>query len=245
MEAVIPGVSAAAEPQEQGGQPTAAAPGGGAPAFQPLPTAASTEALRDCGVLYGMATSGNPWASSLSCTPVADNGTLLAGVVTFVDTRTGEVVEAPEPVEIIVTASDLQSLPINAGSVTIQPDTAHMLINQPLIAHTDAVTHTLSTVILGVPVDVRVTPLDYTWDFGNGEAPLVTTEPGGPYPDFTVSGAYTDLTTDNTVTLTTRWTGEFQVAGAGPWLPVSGTATTTATSRPFDIYEAPARLLNP
>lgn len=236
------GIGAPGGPLAPGGGGNASGGGAAVAPIEAPEWVPSSMDRRECQAIWTMKDANSVWEVCVSPDGQITNTEL---VVAATNPYTGETVEVAEPLQIWVSQSDLQSLPIDAGSVLLQGDTEHMLINKPMIAWTDAAEHDLSTTILGVDVTVRVTPISYTWDFGNGEAPFTTTDPGGPYPDFTVSAAYPDLTTDNVVTLTTEWSGEFQVAGTGPWLPVAGTATTTSTSSVFDIYEAPARLVHP
>ncbi|OZB50363.1 MAG: hypothetical protein B7X40_02620, partial [Cellulomonas sp. 14-74-6] len=46
-----------------------------------------------------------------------------------------------------------------------------------------------------------------------------------------------------TITLTTTWTGRYRVVGTTVWHDVAGTATTTATSAPFEVQELRAHLV--
>ena len=149
---------------------------------------------------------------------------------------------APAPLPVVVTAEEMRRLPIEPGGLTVQPDRGWVLVNLDTVVWTDGATQTFDTTVLGTPVQVRVSPVDYTWDFGDGSAPLVTTDPGAPYPDHSVSHIYDRAAEGATVELTTRWAGEFQVAGSGVWLPVAGLATTTETSAPFDVRTAEASL---
>lgn len=149
---------------------------------------------------------------------------------------------APEPEPIVITAEDLQRLPIQPGGLTTQPANGWVLVNVETIAMTGATEHDLITTILGSQVRVRVTPVDFTWDFGDGSPPLVTTDPGAPYPNHTVAHVYTQAHPSRTITLRTRWSGQFQVDG-GPWQPVTGTATTTETSAPFEVRTARTALV--
>ncbi|MFD1504702.1 zinc transporter [Georgenia yuyongxinii] len=143
---------------------------------------------------------------------------------------------------IVFTASDIQRLLISPGGLTVQPSQGWVLVNIETIVWTEATDQTLSTVVLDTPVDVRVTPVDFTWDFGDGSAPIRTTDPGAPFPDHTVSHAYAKATGGAHVTLSTRWAGEFQVAGSGVWQPVLGLATTTESSTPFEVRTAAVAL---
>ena len=146
------------------------------------------------------------------------------------------------PVTVTVSAEDFRRLPLAPSTPSFQPADGRGLVNMPLIVFTDPAPQTLATTVLGVPVTVRATPVRYVWDFGDGEAPLVTDDPGLPYPDHTVSRPY-DAPGEYTVQLETTWRGEFQVAGAGPWIPVDGTATTTSPPFTTTVEEAVPRLV--
>ena len=84
-----------------------------------------------------------------------------------------------------VTASDIQHLPIDPGTLTMQPAQDWVLINIETIAYTTAAPQEFDTTLLDTPIRVRVTPTAYTWDFAEGQ-PFTTTHPGAPYPDHTV-----------------------------------------------------------
>ncbi|KAE8764421.1 hypothetical protein [Georgenia thermotolerans] len=149
---------------------------------------------------------------------------------------------AEETAPIVVTAQDIQRLPIAPGGLTVQPDQGWVLVNIDTIVWTEAAAQTFSTVVLDTPVDVRVRPADFTWDFGDGSAPVRTTDPGAPFPNHTVSHGYTGAADGRQVTVTTRWAGEFQVAGSGVWQPVQGFAVTTESSAPFEVRTATTAL---
>ncbi|WP_127131420.1 hypothetical protein [Georgenia sp. SYP-B2076] len=149
-------------------------------------------------------------------------------------------IDAAPPV--VVTREDLQRLPIAPGALVVQPDRGWVLVNMDTIVWVETGAQTFSTVVLDTPVQVRVEPVDYTWGFGDGSAPLRTTDPGAPYPDHSVSHPYTRAAADARVTLTTRWVGEFQVDGSGVWQPVAGFATTQESSAPFEVRTAHAAL---
>ncbi|UFU04994.1 hypothetical protein [Ruania halotolerans] len=158
-----------------------------------------------------------------------------------------DVEDAPEddePVIITVTESDFAELPIVPGEVRIQPeDQSWTLVNIDTIAFTSGDQQVLSTQVLGFPVAVRATPVEFVWDFGNGSEPLVTTDPGARWPDHTVSYVYTRPVDEVSVSLTTTWVGEFQVNGQGPWIPIAGTAQTVSESDSFSVEEVSTRLV--
>src|SRR5699024_4231611 len=119
---------------------------------------------------------------------------------------------AQEPVIITVTQSEFAKLPLQAPTVNLQPERGWVLVNMETVAYADDAPQVLTTELLGVPVAVRATPVEFAWDFGDGSAPVVTTSGGRPWPNQTVAHAYTAAAQEQLVTLTTTWSGEFQVA---------------------------------
>jgi len=149
--------------------------------------------------------------------------------------------EQPSPEQILTTLErDLASLEIPPSPVRIQPDQDWTYVNLDTIVMTDADPVTLTTTVLGVAVDVRVTPISYRWDFGDGTDPLTTTDPGKPYPDHTVAHIYA-TTGEFPITLTTTWTGEFRTAGSA-WQAIPGSTTTTSSHEPLTLVERRSRL---
>ncbi|WP_081978681.1 PKD domain-containing protein [Cellulomonas carbonis] len=143
---------------------------------------------------------------------------------------------------VVVRQEDLRRLPITPSVPRYQPVDGRGLVGKDLIVYTDPTPQELTTSVLGVPVTVRVTPVRWSWDFGDGELPLVTDSAGAPYPDHTVSRPYADVGTYE-VRVTTTWRGEYRVADDGPWLPVTGTATTTSAPFTATVEDAPSRLV--
>lgn len=147
------------------------------------------------------------------------------------------------PVTVTLSAEDFRRLPLAPSTPSYQPADGRGLVNMPLVVFTDPSPQTLTTTVLGVPVTVRATPVQFTWDFGDGGSPLVTTDPGAPYPDHTVARPY-GAPGEYAVRLVTTWRGEFQVAGAGPWIPVDRTATTSSAPFTTTVEEAVPRLVS-
>jgi hypothetical protein len=81
----------------------------------------------------------------------------------------------------------------------------------------------------------------WTWDFGDGDG-LTTTEPGGSWPDVTISHPYPQSGA-YPVSVTSTWDAWFTVDGLGPW-PVGG-EPVTQTSDPLlvPVVEARAELV--
>ena len=96
--------------------------------------------------------------------------------------------------------------------------------------------------LFGITAEVRFTPVAYTFDYGDGSAPLSTASPGStwatlgldefdPTPTshvYTAAGTYT-------VTLLVDYAAEYRVGG-GAFIPIPGTLATP--SAPIDIVVA-------
>lgn len=151
--------------------------------------------------------------------------------------------EESEPVIITVTRSDFAELPLDLPTVHLQPERDWFLVNMDTLVYTDGAPQMLETTVLDVPVRVRATPVEFSWDFGDGSSPLVTTEAGAPWPAEDIAHVYQREAENVAITLTTTWSGEFQVGGQGPWIPIAGTTTTQSQSAPFRIDTAETRLV--
>ncbi|MFD7309238.1 PKD domain-containing protein [Promicromonospora sp. NPDC059942] len=139
-------------------------------------------------------------------------------------------------------ARAFQEMQIAPSEVNVQPPDGWTLVNADTIAFTDREPRTVSTELFGIPVDIRAVPSSYSWDFGDGTAPLSTTDPGAPYPAHTIAHAYAKQGTA-TISLTTTWSGQFRLAGEPTWRGVPGEATTASSSGSLEILEARARLV--
>ena len=138
----------------------------------------------------------------------------------------------PQDAVPVLSEADFRRLPIAPSPITIQPDRVDVFVNMPTIVYTDPVVQSFTTTLLGLPVEVEATPTRFSWDFGDGSDPIITTSPGHPYPDHDVAYPYPAEGTF-TITLTTEFTGRYRLAGATTWLPVVGVATTTTTAGPL------------
>jgi hypothetical protein len=92
---------------------------------------------------------------------------------------------------------------------------------------------------------ITITPAHYTWDWGDGTAPLETDDPGGPYPDGHVTHTY-DRAAHLTVALTTEWSATYTITVAGQTLgPYNATGTVQRTQRfPLVVDRARSHLVS-
>jgi hypothetical protein len=139
-------------------------------------------------------------------------------------------------------ARAFREMQIAPSEVNVQPPDGWTLVNVDTIAFTDTTPRTTSTRLFGIPVEIRAVPSSYSWDFGDGSAPLTTTDPGAPYPGHTIAHAYAKKGAA-TISLTTTWHGQFRLAGEPTWRDVAGEGTTVSSSGSLEILEARARLV--
>ncbi|WP_125206505.1 MULTISPECIES: PKD domain-containing protein [Isoptericola] len=150
------------------------------------------------------------------------------------------------PADLLAAATrEFKTMPIDPAEVTLQVERDWAIVNFGVHPRTDDTPQVMATNLLGVPVEIRAVPAEYTWDAGDGTDPVVTDHPGGqwdtdtaihlPYP---APGTYT-------VSLTTTWHGQFRITGTPTWTDVPGEATTTDTTYPIEVHDAEVRLVQP
>lgn len=155
----------------------------------------------------------------------------------------GTVVEAPEP--IVVTVEDMKNLGLLA-STPHQERAPHTLKNYHTNFWVNPNPQTFNTTIGGVPVEVRATPINYTYHYGDGTN-ITTTNPGyelgqdvwdqetGTSHQYTEPGDYE-------FSVTTFFRGEFSVAG-GPWQVMEGTGEVTSNPQQVRVWRTEVGLV--
>ncbi|WP_049788275.1 PKD domain-containing protein [Isoptericola variabilis] len=138
-------------------------------------------------------------------------------------------------------AREFATLPITPSPLHVQPPDGWTLINVETVTYTEDAAQDFETTLLGVPVVIRALPDEFAWDYGDGTT-TVTEHPGAPYPANTVGHTYT-APGEVSISLTTTWRGQFQIAGTATWTDVPGTATTTTSTGPITVHEARTRLV--
>ena len=112
-----------------------------------------------------------------------------------------------------------------------------VIFKQPMMVWTSPDKQTFNITLLGTPIEVEATPTSFNWDWGDGQT-FDTTDPGTPYPNYTVSHPYEVTGNGYVIKLRTSWKARWRIAGQTQWHQVNGTVTTTETSRPFNLYIA-------
>ncbi|WP_198393281.1 PKD domain-containing protein [Brevibacterium yomogidense] len=106
---------------------------------------------------------------------------------------------------------------------------------KPTAFWADASVKTFSAELLGFPLQIRATPIEFHWDFGDGNS-TSTTSPGQE-PSHPQNGSITHIYStkgERTVTLTTVYTGEYNY-GSG-WSTIPGTAAVESDRLPMTVY---------
>ena len=112
-----------------------------------------------------------------------------------------------------------------------------VIFKQPMMVWTSPDKQTFNITLLGTPIEVEATPTSFNWDWGDGQT-FDTTDPGSPYPNYTVSHPYEVTGNGYVIRLRTSWSAWWRIAGQTQWHQVNGTVTTTETSSPFNLYIA-------
>ena len=175
-------------------------------------------------------------------------------VADLVDIEEAETEEAVDVLALLPGAVEeaFATLPISGGSVEFEPDLlgfGYKDRHTHIFANTE--TQTLNETLLGIPVEIRVHPQTFHWDYGDG-ATRTTYDPGEPMPDnwqgdavvktnqeTPTSHVYTE-TGRYPVSLTTTFVGEYRVGG-GPWIVIPGSVDVQASPGEADIWRVAAR----
>ncbi|MEX3599137.1 PKD domain-containing protein [Kocuria carniphila] len=144
----------------------------------------------------------------------------------------------------VFTLQDFQRLNVAPAVSTVEPapDTLKNM-NTNVFAVADA--QMFETELGGFPVAVRAYPVQYSWNYGDGAALGPTPLTGAPLAEgdwdipTDTSHVYSE-TGDYSVTLTTFFYGEYNVAGTG-WQPVAGFNEVASAPVPISVWKATVR----
>ncbi|WP_191089837.1 DUF6318 family protein [Nesterenkonia ebinurensis] len=140
------------------------------------------------------------------------------------------------------------SLPIDGGSVSFEEQLqgfGYINRHTNVFATTDSQEFTVT--LLGIPVEIRVVPSQYRFDYGDGTV-RTTHHPGVSATEsgaLQADGSLVDVETPTShiytetgiypVEVTTTFIGEYRLSD-GAWTPISGTATVPASPGEADIW---------
>jgi hypothetical protein len=147
--------------------------------------------------------------------------------------------EDAEPELPTVTLEDFRRLPIAAAQSNAQPS-PHTLRGAETNFYAVSTEQVLPTNIDGFAVEVRATPVSYSWDYGDGVqiGPIAATGaalPNNRWGEQTATSHVYTETGDFQVTLTTHYSGEFSVDGR-PWLPIPGEASVSSPPIAISVW---------
>ncbi|MGG5171874.1 hypothetical protein ACQR35_06795 [Pseudarthrobacter sp. J1738] len=136
---------------------------------------------------------------------------------------------------------EIKSLPIKAGTATLQP-APHTLRGAETNIYAEAAEQGFDIVLLGQKIHVTVTPVEYTYNYGDGSTLGPTPVSGGPLPEdewgtkTRTSHVYT-ATGNYPVSVTTSFTGTYSVNG-GPPLPITGRGSATSAPQTIQVWRS-------
>jgi PKD domain len=186
-----------------------------------------TVANAACGAFVGACPPGFVMETLVINNPALPNPTLG---VTECRSATGAT-----PAQVRQAAVDAFSQLLTTAHPTQQPG-GGSLVNLPtLFATNTPQTQTFNETLLGVPVTLNV-QASWTWDFGDGTT-VVSTIPGGQYPDTSLSHIYL-AARQYTIQLTTNWTGTFSMAGGVAAAIPGGSIPRVSNPFALDVHEA-------
>lgn len=153
----------------------------------------------------------------------------------------GVNIPVPSPRELIEYAT--AAVRAQGSGLTVQPR-SDVLAGIPTIVYARAPSQVLETEIFGTPVSVSLRATSFRYDFADGSAPLITSDPGRPFPDHRLSHTYDRPQDQVVITLTTTWSGTITSPFTGQTAMINGVVTTVESSDPFNVREASIALVD-
>ena len=149
--------------------------------------------------------------------------------------------EAPSAETIVRTA--LSRVPVSGAGLSWQPrKKSYTNAGVPTIVYAATPAQTHTTALFGREVTITLTASHYSYDFGDGTPPLVTTRAGEPWrrgnKEARLTHHYEQTTRGDerrTITLTTTWDAATTNPFTGQTLTLPAVVTTTEKSDPFPI----------
>ncbi|PKQ26288.1 MAG: hypothetical protein CVT64_04110 [Actinobacteria bacterium HGW-Actinobacteria-4] len=134
------------------------------------------------------------------------------------------------------------SLTPTPPEINVNPDQGWVYASVPTVFYVERSPIIHQTTLLGANVRIRATHHNYSWTWGNGTS-TVTSNPGRPYPNQTLTHTYLHFEGDVVVRLTTSWNGEYSING-GNWVAISGNIFTPSTPLPLTVHNPHSHLVD-
>ena len=158
------------------------------------------------------------------------------------DDGSGGEGEAPPSTETIVRTA-LARVAVSGAGLSWQPrKKSYTNAGVPTIVYAATPTQTHTTALFGHEVSITLTASQYSYDFGDGTAPLVTSRAGEPWrrgnKEARLTHHYEQVTRGGerrTITLTTTWDATTTNPFTGQTLTLPSIITTTEQSTPFPV----------
>ena len=195
------------------------------------------------GIPGSAARPGDAGAASAHCQYVAGTAP-----TTPTDEGEGEPAEEgggegePPSTETIVRTA-LARVAVSGAGLSWQPrKKSYTNAGVPTIVYAATPTQTHTTALFGHEVSITLTASQYSYDFGDGTPPLVTTRAGEPWrrgnKEARLTHHYEQVTRGGerrTITLTTTWDATTTNPFTGQTLTLPSIITTTEQSTPFPV----------
>ena len=149
------------------------------------------------------------------------------------------------PIRVVLTVQDLASFPITPAPIH-QQNPPHTLKKYHTNFWADPNPQEFTTTIAGRQVQVRATPVLYSFDYGDGTV-FETTNPGyrlgeDVWDEKTPTSHQYQEAKDFTFQLTTTYRGEYSVEG-GPWQVIDGTVEQTGEGQLVRVWQTKVGLV--
>ena len=145
-----------------------------------------------------------------------------------------------------ITITDLASFSPAVGTIVGEPDDLGV-VGLPANFVTQASQHVRSGELFGFPVDVRFTPVSYTFDYGDGES-RTSSSPGASWQSLG-QAQFTPTDTSHIYSERGRYDASVDIAytaeidlGAG-WFPIEGHLDIPGPTQQIRIFEAHTALV--
>ena len=150
--------------------------------------------------------------------------------------------EAPPSTETIVRTA-LARVPVSGAGLSWQPrNKSYTNVGVPTIVYAASPTQSHTASLFGREVVITLTASRYSYDFGDGTAPLVTAWAGEPWrrgnKEARLTHHYEETTSGDerrVITLTTTWDAITTNPFTGETLTLPAVVTTTERSDPFPV----------